>query len=103
VSALEYEGLTIEESRSGNVDADLAARLLADKAIEAGLDRFTDPEERDAFLARVAFASEHGAVPILDGTHVQHALAAMCVGLRSFAELAAAGGGLVWPGLGFPA
>jgi ATP-dependent helicase HrpB len=65
--------------------------------MEAGLDRFTEPEERDGFLARVAFASEHGPVPILDSTHLQHALTALCTGLRSFAELEAAArnGGLV--------
>jgi ATP-dependent helicase HrpB len=55
VSALLYDDLVVEESSSGVVDSGQAARLLAEKAWEAGIERFTDPEELRGFLDRVAF------------------------------------------------
>ena len=38
---------------------------LAGKALEAGLSRFVDPEELEAFLARVDFASQHSKIQII--------------------------------------
>ena len=49
VSALWFDEIAIEESR-GAPDPEAAAALLAAKAMEAGLARFTDVEEIDAFL-----------------------------------------------------
>ena len=93
-SALCFEALTIEESRSGAVDREQAAALLAERALEAGLDRFADTGE---FLARVRFASEHSNLPALGPEDAREALRSLCDGLRSFAELesAARGGGLI--------
>ena len=62
MSALLYENLVIEETRSGTPDPDQAAAMLADRAIEAGIERFVDREELEQFLARVAFASEHASL-----------------------------------------
>lgn len=86
VQALIYDGLTIDESRSGAVEPVVAAELLASKAREAGIERFTDPEALEQLLARCEFASRHagGALPPLDP---EHALVLVCTGLRSFAEL----------------
>jgi ATP-dependent helicase HrpB len=97
VSMLLYDGLTIEESRTGRVDTEAGARLLAEKAIEAGLSRFADREELDAFLERVSFASRYAGLPAYDEAGLTEALAELCTGLRSFAELerAASNGGLV--------
>jgi len=85
VQALLYDGLTIDESRSGAVDP-VAAEMLAAKAREAGIERFTDPEALEQLLARCEFAARHadGALPPLDP---EHALVLVCTGLRSFAEL----------------
>ncbi len=83
-SALLFDQLVIEESR-GAPDPGEASRLLAEKALEAGVERFTDPEELEGFLARV----EHAALPTPD---VKAALASLCRGLRSFAELKDRGG-----------
>lgn len=98
VAALLYEGLVIEESRH-RADADeAAARLLAEKAVEAGVGRFLDdPSEIDFLLARTAFAARHGGPPAIDDNAVRDALGELCAGLRSFEELrqACAGGGLV--------
>jgi ATP-dependent helicase HrpB len=97
VSALLFDGLVIEESRSGQVDPEAASRLLAEKAWEAGLERFTDRTELDGWLARVRFAAEHGAAAPIGETGLREALVELCAGLRSFAELrtAANGGGFL--------
>ena len=84
VSALLYENLVIEETRSGTPDPEQAEAMLADRAIEAGIERFIDREELDQFLARVAFASEHASLEKLD---VNAAFREIARGLRSFAEL----------------
>jgi ATP-dependent helicase HrpB len=96
-SALLFDGLVIEESRSGKVDPEAAASLLAGKAWEAGLERFTGREELDGWLARVRFAAEHAAMEPVSETILRQALAGLCAGLRSFAELrqAASGGGFL--------
>ena len=44
-SVLLFDEIVIEETRSGAVDAELAAEMLASKALEAGITRFVDPEE----------------------------------------------------------
>jgi ATP-dependent helicase HrpB len=90
VSVLLYDQLAIQETRGAPRDGEAAARLLAERAIEAGIGRFADSAELDEFLARVAFASQHTAVPELNGEDVRAALVSLCFGRRSFAELKAA-------------
>ncbi len=92
VSALMYENLVIEETRSGSPDPEQAAALLVERALDAGIERFVDREELDQFLARVAFAAEHASIPKLD---VSEAFRELCRGLKSFAELKTAGASLV--------
>jgi ATP-dependent helicase HrpB len=92
VSALLYENLVIEETRSGAPDQEQAAALLADRAIEAGIERFVDRRELEQFLARIAFASEHAALAKLD---LEVAFREICRGLKSFAELKTAGASLI--------
>jgi ATP-dependent helicase HrpB len=92
VSALFYDNLVIEETRSGAPDPDQAAALLAERAIDAGIERFVDREELDQCLARIAFASEHASIPKLD---VADALRELCHGLKSFAELKSVGASLL--------
>ena len=84
VSALVYDELVIEESRGGMPDAEFAAEMLSEKALEAGLERFVDAEEFTELMARIEFASAHGPIQIPD---VAEVLREMCQGLRSFAEL----------------
>lgn len=92
VSALLYDNLVIEETRSGTPDPDQAAALLADRALERGIEHFVDREELDQFLARMAFASEHTSIPKLDPSE---ALRELCLGRKSFTELKAAGSSLI--------
>jgi ATP-dependent helicase HrpB len=80
VSALLYDELVIQESRGALPDAEAAAEMLAQKAQEAGIDRFVDKETLEELLARITFA---GFPP----PDLQQALRELSVGLRSFAEL----------------
>jgi ATP-dependent helicase HrpB len=87
VSALEYDKLVVDENRGGVPDPEAAARLLTDKAFEAGIERFVDAAELEGFLARVEFASQHSEVKPLGESDVQDAFAELCYGLRNFSQL----------------
>ncbi len=80
LSALLYDELVIQESRGAAPDAEAAAELLAQKALEAGVDRFVDNDLLNEFVARVEFA---GFAP----PDIPQVLRELCLGLRSFAEL----------------
>jgi ATP-dependent helicase HrpB len=82
VSSLLYDQLVLEERR-GPAEADAAASLLADKALEAGLALFVEREAMEGLLARLSFAGV--ATPEVDA-----AFREMCAGMSSFAELRAA-------------
>jgi ATP-dependent helicase HrpB len=88
VSALAYDELTIQQSRGAVPDAEAAAELLSQKALEAGIDRFVDSDELDTFLARVEFAG-------FETPDVRQALRDVCFGLRSFTELKSAAATIV--------
>lgn len=86
-SALTFDGFVIEESRSGTVDAEKAAQLLAEKAVEAGLARFAGAEELENLFGRWRFAAAHGGPPVPDEEAQTKALKTACYGSKSFAEL----------------
>ena len=88
VSALLYDELVIQESRGAAPDAEAAAELLAQKALEAGIDRFVDKDAVDEFVARVEFAG-------FEPPDIPQALRDLCLGLRSFAELKSAAANFV--------
>ncbi len=79
-SVLLYDELLLQEFHDAQADAAGVAALLAEKAVEAGLEQFVDGEALRNLLARLEFAG-CGEV---DPTAV---LAELCNGLRSFAEL----------------
>jgi ATP-dependent helicase HrpB len=87
VSALTFDGFVIEESRSGTVDAEQAARLLAEKAVEAGLAQFAGADELETLFGRWRFAAAHGGPPVPDEEAQRMALTSACYGSKSFAEL----------------
>ncbi len=88
VSALLYDSLVIQESRGALPDAEAAAELLAQKAIEAGIERFVDIDALDDFIGRVEFAG-------FESPDIPQILRELCSGLRSFAELKSAAAELV--------
>ena len=79
VSRLLYDNLILQES-SAEPGPDAAAALLAEKAIEAGIERFVDSEILEDLLGRLEFAG----IPSPD---VADSLREFCRGRRSFAEL----------------
>jgi ATP-dependent helicase HrpB len=87
VSALLYDDLVIQESR-GTVPDAVAANLLWQKALEAGIERFVDEDALKQFHARVEFAG-------LEQPDASKALRDLCSGHRSFAELKGAARDLV--------
>ena len=91
-SALLYENLVIEETRSGTPDPEQASALLAQRALEAGIDRFLDRDDLDQSLARIAFASEHAAIAQPD---LETEFREICAGLKSFADLKTAAPSLI--------
>ena len=95
VSAILYDALVIDETRGGVIDEEAAAALLASKAVEAGIERFVDPEELEAFLARVEFAAQHSGIKPIGDADVEQALTTLCYGLRSFADVERAASGLI--------
>ena len=80
VNALLYDELVIQETKGAAPDRDAAAALLAQKALEAGIERFVDFDLLNEFMARVEFAG-------LPPPDVAQSLHKLCAGLRSFAEL----------------
>ena len=80
VSALLYDELVVQESRGAVPDAQAAADLLAQKALEAGIERFVDIGAVNEFAARIEFAG-------FEMPDVAQAMRELCFGLRSFAEL----------------
>jgi ATP-dependent helicase HrpB len=83
VSALLYDELVIQQSRGAVPNAEAAAELLAQKALEAGIERFIDMDILNDFMGRVEFAG-------FELPDVPQALRDLCLGLRSFAELKSA-------------
>ena len=79
VSALLYEKLIIEESRRPASEIE-AADLLAQMALDVGIDKFVDKEALDNFLARLLFAG-------LESPDLPQALRDVCLGCHSFGDL----------------
>lgn len=88
VSMLLYDELVIQESRGAVPAPEAAADLLAQKAIEVGIERFVDRDKLDQFLSRVEFGG-------LEPPDIQQTFRELCSGLLSFAELKAAGSSLI--------
>jgi ATP-dependent helicase HrpB len=81
VTALVYDQLVIEETRAPADPSEDVSRLLAQKAIEAGIGRFADREAVEQVRSRAAF----GGITI----DVDAVLVAQCGGLTTFAQLEA--------------
>ncbi len=83
VSRLFYEKLILQE---WNVEPDpeAAARLLAEKALESGIERFVDETVLDDLFGRLEFAG-------IDLPDISASFREFCRGHRSFSELKASG------------
>jgi ATP-dependent helicase HrpB len=95
VERMMYDHLAISENRSTSAGREEAARVLAEAALAAGLQKFVEPETVADFLARVEFVAKtfpESSTPALNDDDVRESLVALCDGLKSFAELRAAAG-----------
>jgi ATP-dependent helicase HrpB len=86
VSALMFGQIAIEQTRR-EPDAAAAGELLAQKAVEAGLARFVDMEQLEAFLARARFAAPYMEMPTLSVEAANEVLRLLARSRKSFAEL----------------
>jgi ATP-dependent helicase HrpB len=86
MSALMFGQIAIEQTRR-EADAAAAGELLAGKAIEAGLARFVDMEELEAFLDRARFAAPYLEIPSVGMEAANEVLRALARERKSFTEL----------------
>jgi len=96
VERMMYDQLAISENRSNTAGGERAARVLAEAALAAGLQRFVEPETVANFLARVEFVAKtfpESSTPVLNDEDAREALVELCDGLKSFAELRGVAGG----------
>ncbi|HEX8500356.1 MAG TPA: ATP-dependent helicase C-terminal domain-containing protein [Pyrinomonadaceae bacterium] len=99
VRRLTYDQLVVDEWRAPRAEGPEVTRALAEAALDAGPQAFVDPQETERLLARVEFVGRtfpEANFPALGEEDVRAALAELCDGLRSFAELreSARAGGL---------
>jgi ATP-dependent helicase HrpB len=88
ISALRFEGLTLDASRGPTPADDETAEVLHRAVRELGLGAVIDLEELARWQQRIAFAAEHQpGLPRLDEAALDAALRAACAGRRSLAEL----------------
>src|SRR5262249_20539923 len=90
VRRLAYEGLVLEETRGAAGDPKEVARVLADAVRAKGWRAFARGDDLDQWLLRVAFVRAHcpeAGLPALDEAGIEAALAELCEGSQSFADL----------------
>jgi ATP-dependent helicase HrpB len=87
VSLLVFDELVLDETRRPPRSADASAELLAQMAMEAGIERFVDRDQWEGFLARVRFAALHSDKFNWRPELVEETLRELCYGLRSFDDL----------------
>ena len=85
---LRYEQLVIDESSGPPTDSAAAAEFLANKAIEAGAERFCDAEELGKLMRRVQFAATY-LKDELPADPLAAALRELARGCASFADMRA--------------
>lgn len=85
-----YGDLILEESRSPAPPGPDTARVLAEAALAAGIERFVDAEALEQTLAKIELLAQHypdaGFRPP-DAAFLQQALTEMCEGARTFEDL----------------
>jgi ATP-dependent helicase HrpB len=100
-SRLLYDGLVLDERRATEARSAEVSRVLAQAALDAGVEAFTEGDALAQFLARVDFAARtfpEAGLPAFDDDDLRAGLVRLCEGRRSFAELREAvrgGAGLV--------
>jgi ATP-dependent helicase HrpB len=99
VERMSYDALVLDERRAwptqlADVDAEAVARALYEAARARGTHAFVEEEALERLRGRVAFVRVHlpeAGLPELGESELEAALAELCVGRDSFAELREAG------------
>ena len=84
---MRYRQLILDESTSTPRNSPEAAKMLVAKALESGIERFTDAETLAQFMLRLRFAAEHMPDFEMPPDLFERALKELATGLVSFAEL----------------
>lgn len=79
-SRMAYDNVILDESRQSSPDAEAVADMLAARAMEAGVERFVDPEALTALQARIYFAG-------IEQPDIEAEVRALCFGINSFSQL----------------
>ena len=90
VRRLAYDGLVLEETRGASGDPREIARVLADAVRARGWRAFARGDDVDQWLLRAAFVRARcpdAGLPALDEAGIEAALAELCEGSQSFADL----------------
>ena len=90
LTRLAYGNLVLEETRVPAPPSEAAARVLVEQALAAGPARFADPEQLEHWRTRVALLAQafpEAGFPTVDEPFMRDALASLCAGARSFADL----------------
>jgi ATP-dependent helicase HrpB len=94
VERLTYDRLVLDERPAGAAADEPAARLLAEKALAAGIGEFAGSDDFDRLTRRLALVAreapdlaERAGIRPLDATTLRELLVARLAGKRSFAEL----------------
>jgi ATP-dependent helicase HrpB len=94
VERLTYDRLVLDEQPAGAAADDAAARLLAEKALAAGIGAFAGADDFEHLTRRLAFVArqapdlaERAGIAPLDETALRTLLVARLAGKRSFAEI----------------
>jgi ATP-dependent helicase HrpB len=85
-SVFRYRQIALDESTSTPRNSAAATQMLIAKALEVGIDRFTDAAALSHFMLRIRFAAEHGHFEIPADLYVR-ALNDLAAGTASFAEI----------------
>lgn len=91
VEKMMYERLVLDERPAGKSADDAIARLLVDRALAAGIDKFVDLGDLRARIEFVTNAAPDAGIPRLDDEGLRAMLVEQCAGKRSFDELRNAG------------
>ncbi len=90
VRRLAYDGLVLEETRGAGGDPREIARVLAEAVRAKGWRAFARSDDLDQWLLRAAFVRQHCPeldLPAVDEAGIEAALADLCEGSQSFADL----------------
>jgi ATP-dependent helicase HrpB len=91
VEKMLYEKLVLDERPGGRSADDAIARLLVDKALAAGIDKFVDLGDLRARIQFIKGAAPDVDIPSLDDEGLRAILVEQCAGKKSFEELRSAG------------